>query len=444
VVAGLLPDADTWPQEAKRTSHEIQADSEVTFSPEIAGRLGANPYWDQSLFLLDRKKDLGNWLLHVEEPEHWGLALESDLYANKAERTWRSTNLIVPEAETGNIFPAERHFVTAGWLWYDFHPLQVELGRDRLHWGPLDHSLIVSDSLPFFDMVRASLEVPHWSLEWVVATPETRTGGTSTDVTVMKVMNLHRIEYKADTWRLAFSENYIVARSGPIVWADLFPVMVEHQADINPNNEIIYAEGEWVPAPHWRLMAQFGLDDVEAKTFGMPDDDTPTIPSFQLGGEYRGTWGRGDLALHVEGGHTHYLWGNFQTPEARAEYVLVQNDQADVVPLTSPYGPGATWVDAWARWSRGPLTAQARLEVFSIHPGVTLDIPYRTNTSLDGIGMDFNDRLSVTLSVKISPSWTVTIEPSRSFNNGKATLECHIGVSTHWSTQGPGSGKLAS
>jgi hypothetical protein len=418
--------------------------SEVTLSPEVAGRLGATPFWDQALFLVDRKRDLGTWVLHAEAPGHWGFTLGNELYANHAENTWRGTNLIVPEAETDNIFPGERHFVTAGWLWYNFDPLQVEVGWDRLHWGPLDHSLIVSDSLPFFDMVRASLEVPHWNLEWVVSTPETRTGGTSSEVTVPKIMNLHRIEYKAETWRLAVSENYIVSRSGPIVLADLLPVMVEHQADINPNNEIIYLDGEWVPAPHWRLMGQFGLDDVEAKTFGMPDDATPTIPAFQVGAEFRGTLGRGDLTLHAEGGHTHYLWGNFQTPAARAQYVLVQNDQADVLPLTSPYGPGATWTDTWVRWSRGPLTAQLRLEVFSIQSGVSLDIPYRANDALDGVGTALNDRLSLAIALQINPSWAVTIEPSRAFHDGQATLECRLGVSKHWSTRSDPSAKLAS
>ena len=62
----------------------------------------------------------------------------------------------------------------------------------------------------------------------------------------------------------------------------------------------------------------------------------------------------GALDLYLEAGYTQYLWGNFTATgqggltarHARAlryRYLLGTNGDAGLIPLTSPYGPGALW-----------------------------------------------------------------------------------------------------
>ena len=429
VIDGRLPPYDTWPQPA-------QAAADVT--PEVTGgsnfegilggaaQLNGQAFWDQYLFEPGDQNAFARWNVHAETKGHWGFLLHADFY----DRTpgWHATTLLWPTATSA--VPLESHFLTKSLLWYDFHPLQIEIGRDKVHIGPMDHSLILSDAVPFLDMIRGTITGGPWTLDWLIATPETRTQGGGTDVQSTVLYNSHRLEYRADTWSWAASENYIVHRSpnGPFVLADVMPVAITHQLDINPNNNCLLLDGQWVPAPGYRVMGQLGFDDIDGRALGLPDNPVPTIWAFLLGGEWQGDYADGAMRLYTEVGMTHYLWGNFGDTAARADYLIVLDGRTESMPLTSPYGPGTAWVNFSTRWSHGPVSLEGKLEIFDNKEGVTLNIPYAYNWDLEGLGASASERLSLKARWQWSRDLATTLEPVQLYHQGQAGLQAKVTV----------------
>jgi len=426
VLDGRLPPYDTWPQPAKAPA----GDEAVTGGSDFEGILGVaarwndQAFWDQYLFEPGDKNAFGKWTIHAEAKEHWGFVLHADLY----DRTpgWHATTLLWPTATSA--VPLESHFLTQSYLWYNFKPLQIEIGRDRVHLGPLDHSLILSDAVPFLDMIRGTIGGGPWTLDWMVATPETRTEGGGTDVQAFVLLNTHRLEYRSDTWMWAMSENYIVHRvnNGPLYLADLIPVGVTHQLDMNPNNNCLIFDGQWVPAPGYRVMGQFGFDDIDGRTVGLPDNPVPTIWAFLLGGEWQGDYADGATRIYGEVGMTHYLWGNFGDPVAQARYLIVLDGRTESMPLTSPYGPGTAWVNFSTRWTQGIVTLGGKLEVFVTKEGVDFSTPYGYNWALEGFGSSPSERLSLLAQWQLSPDVSTRFEPIQYLHAGQATLEAKV------------------
>jgi hypothetical protein len=132
------------------------------------------------------------------------------------------------------------------------------------------------------------------------------------------------------------------------VLADSFPVFSWHQADIMPNNLSVLLDLNITPFPGIRVAFMGGLDDFNANAVGIGDSGVPTIPSFIAGIEYGTSLSFADITAYVETGKTHYLWGNFSDTDtlSRAIYRIALDTGTRVLPLTSPYGPGAFWVEA--------------------------------------------------------------------------------------------------
>lgn len=426
VLAGRLPPFDTWPQPAAAPTESsgTTGASEVEFSLAGAARVNGQDFWDQYMFEPGDRNSLARWTVHAETKGEWGLLLHSDLYDSTPG--WHATSLIWPNSTSP--FPLEGHFLTRGWLWYDFHPLQIQVGRDQIHWGPLDNSLLVSDAVPFLDMIRGTISGGPWTLDWIISTPETRTTGGGTDLREFQLLNLHRLEYRTDTVAWAFSERYIVHRTnGPFVLGDVFPVLVNHQVDLNPNNNSLNLDGEWVPAPGYRVMGQLAFDDIDARALGWPDNPVPTIWAFLLGTEWQGDWD-GPVRLYGEIGMTHYLWGNFDDPAARALYLLVLDRRTESLPLSAPYGPGTAWVNFSARWSQGPLSLSAKLEVFDTKEGVTPGLSYDYHSDLEGLGSSLDQRLTLGARWQWDPSWGLTLEPCQTYHQGTIGLQARAAI----------------
>lgn len=425
VLGGRLPPYDTWPQPAAPS--EDADPTAVTGASNFEGILGGavrwndQPFWDQYLFEPGDQNAFARWTVHGETKGRWGFLLHADFYDKTPG--WHATTLLWPNSTSA--VPLESHFLTKSLLWYDFHPLQIEIGRDRVHIGPLDHSLILSDAVPFLDMIRGTISGGPWTLDWLIATPETRTEGGGTDVQTTVLYNSHRLEYRADTWSWAVSENYIVHRDagGPFVLADVMPVGITHQLDINPNNNCLLFDGQWVPASGFRVMGQFGFDDIDGRTIGLPDNPVPTIWAFLFGTEWQGNYADGTVRIYGEVGMTHYLWGNFGDPAARADYLIVQDGRTESMPLTSPYGPGTAWINLSTKWARGPLGVQGKLEVFDTKEGVTLDIPYVYNWGLEGFGSSADERFSCQISWQWTPDLNIAFEPTQFYHHGTIGLE---------------------
>ena len=110
----------------------------------------------------------------------------------------------------------------------------------------------------------------------------------------------------------------------------------------------------WNIYPGVDIYAQAAWDDINAKTFGIPDVGVPTITAYLLGLGFEGTLFSEPLSVVAEVGTTHYLWGNYYAYSntvnagnyfARAIYRYRAQKGVYLMPLTSPYGPGATWAE---------------------------------------------------------------------------------------------------
>ena len=181
-----------------------------------------------------------------------------------------------------------------GFLWYDFHPLQIELGRDKLQMGPTKSSLFPSPDLPFLDMLRLRLPLGRLTGDLVISTLENRPSAYDVPDTVgppfgpsIILVAIHRWEYAFDTVRLGIGAMCVYARDGNAFnLGDIFPVFSWHQADIGPNNTSFVADASWVPTPRLTLSAQVGLDDVNLSGVGVDDSAAPTIPAVILNADY--------------------------------------------------------------------------------------------------------------------------------------------------------------
>jgi hypothetical protein len=143
-------------------------------------------------------------------------------------------------------------------------------------------------------------------------------------------------------------------RGNRFLITDFLPVMSWHQASIESNNMSLLADASWRPFEGLRIMGMAGLDAFNVNSIGVSNSTTPSEPAFVLGAKYDGRVEPGIVDAYIEVGYTHYLWGNFDgspdephdvDPLARMIY-RVQMDAGDgLIPLTSPYGPGATWCE---------------------------------------------------------------------------------------------------
>jgi hypothetical protein len=274
------------------------------------------------------------------------------------------TNLWESDAP-GDPVALENQFIYRGFLWYDFHPLQVELGRDKVQMGPTESSLLPSARLPYLDVLRLRLPVGRLTGDLVISTLENRKSAYDVKATGVGddpafgpsviLLAVHRWEYAFDAVRLGIAGMVINARDGNAFGlGDIFPVFSWHQADIGPNNMCLVMDASWTPLPRLTLTGQLGLDDIDLN--GTPfggDSNVPTIPACILTADYRLPVAKGiDVGLSFEAGYTHYLWGNFSldtpaTVDALARGIdrYFLDGGIALLPLSSPYGPGALWLE---------------------------------------------------------------------------------------------------
>jgi hypothetical protein len=149
----------------------------------------------------------------------------------------------------------------------------------------------------------------------------------------------------------------------------------------------------------------------------------------------------------LEGGYTHYLWGNFafddppfQQPEARlarAIYRYAPNKNAVLLPLTSPYGPGSVWGKLKGSFSFPRRSIRAGAEIlllFKNSRANLVDTPYRVDE-----GLNSYDRWFFALDVPLAYLWKdfeFSLSPALLWGSGGRALECTLGIK--WSLAGSG------
>ena len=227
----------------------------------------------------------------------------------------------LPGSEDGNPVALENDQLGKGFVWYNAGPLQIELGRDQVHFGPLRSALLPSSRLPFLDLLRLVLPVGRLTMDLTISSLQNRQGvgdlaRSPADIAFRQNIifaNLHRFEYDFGRVRAAVTGMGIFVRpNNAFVLADFFPVSSWHAAQNRPFNLSLVFDLEAALFPGFRVMAQFGFDDVNAADlFGVGDAPIPTIPAAIVGFEFQRAPARGRLELYGELGYTHYLWGNF-------------------------------------------------------------------------------------------------------------------------------------
>lgn len=284
----------------------------------------------------------------------------------------------------------EKGLITRAALYWKSPAIDVALGRDKVDYGKeLEGTIYPSSRLPFFDAFRTQGMLGPFTLDWMIAGLESAEAFDDKDVdpnwttssdsgnrlngpyytlqdkaygfedgvnptTILECF--HRFSWNFGAFRVGAAENCIIARrDNHITVQDLLPLLSYHQAGEIPNNNTLYLDASWDVTPEILVSGELGFDDINANVFGVGDSDVPTIPAYVVGGRYTPEPGSGGhFDAYAEAGYTHYLWGNFSAdgqrsvtdvdPLARAIYRLRLNGGAVLLPLTSPYGPGARWV----------------------------------------------------------------------------------------------------
>jgi hypothetical protein len=364
------------------------------------------------------------------------------------------------------VLPADRVNITfdlfsKGTLFWNGTWLDASLGRDTMHFGETPGgSLYPSRMIPCMDGLRLYVPLGPFRMDYYLATiPAKRARSGAPDVDPNEgsggkeyfgfledaypstiVTALHRFQWNFGPVKAGLGATVVYARSGNMYLAtDILPVSSWHNADIRPNNLNLVLDASWAALPGLTLSGTLGFDDISADIFGIPDSATPTIPAWILQAEYgaRGESLRADFLL--EAGWTHYLWGNFafrsndtwgDVPLARAIYRYAPNNSAVLLPLTSPYGPGALWgrlVSTLGLPQRG-LSFSADLLVLGKTEGVNLvTTPYDRNDDLN----DAARILWISLDLPVQYTWQfmeLKFSPALIIRNRKAAFECTLGA----------------
>jgi hypothetical protein len=201
----------------------------VKLTAAVEYNLYTDKGWEDFERLYWRNEPVSSILMYLQKDASFGLGIEVKLF--RVYEGDMPTNIPLPEPSEP--LPIENHFITKGYLWYNFDPLQVEIGRDQVHEGPLRDALGLSSKLPFLDMMHVRMPIGSFDLDWIVSTPETRTsGGLGKDVDHMTLLTMHRMEYAFETVKIGVEElNVFYRPSGAYFLGDMFPVFNFHQAD---------------------------------------------------------------------------------------------------------------------------------------------------------------------------------------------------------------------
>ncbi|MDR2313106.1 MAG: hypothetical protein LBE02_01065 [Spirochaetaceae bacterium] len=352
--------------------------------------------------------------------------------------------------------------------------LNFFLGRDTVHWGnPRGATFYPSALLPYLDSLRLNVPLGPFSFDYLLGAiiprkaprdvydvnydpnppapgkPYTDYFGFLHDPNPSTILAAaHRLQWNFGPLKAGIGGTVVYVRSNNAFHiTDVLPVMIYHNADLTPNNLSLIVDLSWTVLPGLDLSAMAGFDDISARIFGIPDGDTPTIPAAVLQLEYSAAADALTQYYMLEGGYTHYLWGNYAFDDppftqsearlARALYRYTANKNAALLPLTSPYGPGTIWGRFLGnfRFPRRHIRAGIEMLFLVKNSEVNLvDIPYESNEGLAGY-----DRWFFALDLPLTYTWKnldVSLKPSLLWGTGGRALECTLGLK--WTLGGAG------
>ena len=333
-----------------------------------------------------------------------GLGVELGLSLQRQwslEPQFTSTNLF-PLGIAKNPLAVENGFVSLGILSYSSPTMEIKLGRQKVDFSDgLAGGLLPTPRLPYLDALKVHGDIGRLGVDWLLSSlralpalrvlsegsyvyPDVQPNGVAsyTDgdqyyygfedgsawagdgsklgnpTTILEA--LHRYTWSFEGLTIGGSAHVMYARrNNRYSLIDLFPVISWHQALLYQINMSMLLDARWEPLPGLWFAGQAGLDDFNANLVGINDNDASTIGACVLGGGYKGSGPHGSLELYAEAGYTHFLWGNYdgsqnpprdKNPFLRFIYRYTVDGGSVLLPLTSPYGPGALWFRTMGEW----------------------------------------------------------------------------------------------
>lgn len=370
-------------------------------------------------------------------------------------------------------FSVSGNLLSRGAVYYRSPIFDFALGRDKVDYGGfLYGSLLPSTRLPYLDNARARLKLGKvFKADWMVATIQavpswdgidvdpnaasdsaTRLSNSSSrsgsygyeswtnPTTIWEMMN--RYSWKIGNILIGITDHAMIARrNNQFSLCDIFPITSRHQSSVGETNNSMLFDFEWKPGegPFEGLdfAAQYGLDDINGNDIGIPDTGSPTIPALVAGLRYRKDLdshsGTLKLNAQTEAGYTHYLWGNYSATQvdpvagvvdtlARMQYrFLVSDGETILLPLTSPYGPGAVWSKTGASVGIGNtgFTLGAALLFLAKNPEANLiETEVYDNSTTDSAGYVHYAELSFPCRFRTDP-WTFGFSPAVQWREGE-------------------------
>ena len=358
----------------------------------------------------------------------------------------------LPESEEGNFSALENQFLNIGLLSLHIQDIEIMIGRTPVHFGNSDfNSLLPSNRLPFLDLFEVKVPIGPVQLISQIASLENRRAvndiydesageyafGVNTIMTA-----LHRFEYNALWISGGFTGYAVLSREdNGYLLGDFFPVFSWHTADVGWHNNAIYGDITISPFEGWNFFYQTGFDDINATEWlGMDDSSLPTIQASIIGVSYRKKLDSADWFSKLEIGKTHYLWGNFYGGSAAGEtkdhyfekavYRVFLDEGNRIMPLTSPYGPGAEWYELTASVSN-VKDFSFILEYLLLIKNSQSDLittPYEANEDIEDGPVDIINNITLRIEYSPSNSFKFFFEPGVVIVDKEAAFEFILGI----------------
>ncbi len=301
-----------------------------------------------------------------------------------------------PLGAAGNPIMAENGVISRGIVAWRSPNLDFTLGRDGIDYsGGLLGSILPSPRIPYWDGFHLETRIGQLGMQWMVSSIRARRAYAGLDVDpnaggdtsspgypdygwedsatgspTLILETFHRFSWDFGGFVLGGSGHALYSRrNNRIEFIDILPLVSWHQTQLLETNMSIIMDGRWTPQPGLSAAFQIGLDDANSGLIGIRDSEVVTISAFVGGIEWKPP--ENAFTLYGEAGYTHVLWGNFDgsTPSipyvntlSRAIYRYPVDSGALLLPLTSPYGPGARWARLVATLDRGLKGFQTGLD----------------------------------------------------------------------------------
>ncbi|GAB1481406.1 hypothetical protein MASR2M78_02210 [Treponema sp.] len=313
--------------------------------------------------------------LDVENYEGFSLGMSGNFRPLWANEYFRTSN--IPDS-----LDFAYNLVERGILDWNSPGTDMYIGRSPVHFGEASgSSLYPSKNIPFLDAIKIRVPIGAFSFDYLVSSVQPiKAKSPSPDVNpnqaalldpsskllgepygfwnepnpTLIVTAVHRFQWNFGPVKAGVGGTIIYARQNNLIsMTDVLPVIVWHNSNVKPNNLCLVLDATWAVLPGLTLSGQLGFDDINlASTLNVGDSATPTIPAAIATLSYGKLLDKLQLSLLSEFGYTHYLWGNFGyspaeligvDPLERMIYRYTADHGAVLLPLTSPYGPGAMW-----------------------------------------------------------------------------------------------------